>query len=308
MDRHVLRDLAVFEAVARHKSFTEAASELGVKQSTLSYTISQLEQKIGVALLARTTRSVAPTGAGRRLLEILSPAMRDLGEELLRLQEARETVSGVVRLTMIPVAFESIVRPALPGFCQRYPDIAIEISTNEGLDDIVAEGFDGGIRFGTLIDKDMVRLPLTASTPVVIAGSASYFEKYPIPAVPEDLAVHRLILYRYVSSSRLLRLSLIKGRQKFEYKGNPALILDDGAAIRSAVIDGLGLGFLIRSQVAADLETGNLRAVLEDWLTDLPGFGLYYPSRRGTSPAFRSLIEYFKEAAITQHPAGDPSA
>ncbi|WP_025591244.1 LysR family transcriptional regulator [Agrobacterium tumefaciens] len=303
MDRRVLRDLAVFETVARHRSFTEAASELGVKQSTLSYTISQLERKIGVALLARTTRSVAPTGAGRRLLEILGPAMSDLREELLRLQEARETVAGVVRLTMIPVAFENIVRPMLPNFCQRYPDVVIEISTNEGLNDIVAEGFDGGIRFGTLIDKDMVAVPLTASTPVVVAGSTSYFKKHPIPIVPEDLAGHRSILYRYLSSSRLHRWPLAKGRQKFEYKGDPALILDDGVAVRSAVIDGLGLGFLLRSQVASDLEAGNLQEVLTEWLPDLPGFSLYYPSRRRTSPAFRALIEHFKEAGKAQDPA-----
>lgn len=299
MDRHILRDLAVFEVVARHQSFTDAASELGVKQSTLSYTISQLERKIGVALLARTTRSVAPTGSGLRLLEILGPALRDLREELLRLQEARETIAGVVRLTMIPVAFESIVRPMLPSFCQRYPDVVFEISTSERLDDIVTEGFDGGIRFGTLIDKDVVALPLTASTPIVIAGSASYFENYPIPLAPEHLAGHRCILYRYLSSSRLFRWPLAKGSQKFEYKGDPALILDDGAAIRSAVMDGLGIGFLLRSQVASDLEAGNLREVLTDWLTDLPGFSLYYPSRRRTSPAFRALIEHFKKEGVT---------
>lgn len=297
MDRLILRDLAVLEAVARRRSFTEAASELGVKQATLSYTIGQLEKKVGVPLLARTTRSVAATDSGRRLLEILGPAMRDLREELQRLQEARETMAGVVRLTMIPAAFDSIVRPALPSFCQRYPNVEIEISTNEGLDDIVTEGFDGGIRFGTLIDKDMVALPLTKSTPVVIAGSASYFEKNPVPVTAEDLAAHRIVSYRYKSSSRLFWWPLQKGRQKFEYKAAPALIFDDGVAIRSAVMDGMGLGFLLRSQVIGDLDAGNLKEVLAEWLTDLPGFSLYYPSRRGTSPAFRALIEHFKEAA-----------
>lgn len=308
MDRLILRDLAVFEAVARRRSFTEAASELGVKQSTLSYTISQLEKKLGVPLLARTTRSVAATDPGRRLLEILGPAMRDLRDELTKLQEASETVAGVVRLTMIPAAFESVVRPTLPGFCQRYPDVQIEISTNEGLDDIVGDGFDGGIRFGTLIDKDMVAIPLTNSTPVVIAGSASYFEKYPIPVIPEDLAAHRIVSYRYKSSSRLFRWPLEKGRQKFEYRANPALIFDDGAAIRSAVMDGMGLGFLLRSQVVGDLDAGDLVEVLAEWLTDLPGFSLYYPSRRRTSPAFRALIEHFKRAGKTKHSAVLPRA
>jgi len=296
MDRYVLRDLAVFEAVARHRSFTEAAAELGVTQSTLSYTVAQLEQKIGIALLARTTRQVAPTDSGRRLLEILGPAMSDLSEELSRLQDAREAVAGVVRLTMIPVAFESVVRPTLKSFYQRYPQVSLEISTNEGLSDIVAEGFDGGIRFGTLIDKDMVAISITKTTPVVIAGSTHYFADHPVPSSPNDLAGHRCILYRYVTSSRVFRWPFAKGRQNFEYKGHPALILDDGAAIRSAVVEGLGLGFLLRSQVESDLRTGNVKEVLAEWLTDLPGFSLYYPNRRRTSSAFRALISHLTEA------------
>jgi DNA-binding transcriptional LysR family regulator len=231
------------------------------------------------------------------LLEILGPAIRDLREELGKLQDARETVAGVVRLTMIPIAFESIIRPMLPSFCQLYPDVTVEISTNEGLNDIVADAFDGGIRFGTLIDKDMIGVALTKSTPVVIAGSASYFKRYPIPAVPEDLAAHRSISYRYMSSSRLFRWPLVKGGRKFTYTGNPSLIFDDGAAIRSAVIDGIGLGFLLRSQVAADLEAGILTEVLTDWLADLPGFSLYYPSRHRTSSAFRAFIEHLRNVS-----------
>lgn len=299
----ILRDLVVLEVVARCRSFTQAASELGIKQSTLSYTISQLEKKIGVPLLARTTRSVAPTDSGRRLLEILSPAMRDLVEELQTLQEERTTVTGVVRVTTIPVAFESIIRPVLSSFCQRYPHVVIEISTNEGLDDVVSQGFDGGIRFGTLIDKDMVALPLTATTPVVIAGAPSYFEKYPVPVNPEELIGHRNVSYRYVSSSRLLRWPLAKGHQKLDYKVAPSLIFDDGEAIRKAVIDGLGLGFLLRSQVAADLEAGKLVQVLDDWVTDLPGFSLFYPNRRRISPAFRAFIDHLKEIGKAKNSA-----
>jgi DNA-binding transcriptional LysR family regulator len=296
MDRFVLRDLAVFEAVARHGSFTDAAAELGVKQSSLSYAIVQLEQKIGVALLARTTRSVAPTDAGRRLLETLGPALRDIGEEVLKLQDMRASVTGTVRLTMIPVAFETIVRPKLRSFYDRYPDVSVEISTNEGLNDIVAQGFDGGIRFGTLIEKDMVALPLTASSRVVIAGSPAYFAERPIPMSPEDLAGHRCISYRLLTSTRLYRWPLAKGKSKIEYKTDGALVFDDGDAIRAAVIDGLGLGFLFRSQVAADLDAGRIQEVLADWVTDLPGFSLYYPSRRRTSSAFRALIDHLRES------------
>lgn len=303
MDRMILRDLAVFEVVARCRSFTQAASELGIKQSTLSYTVSQLEKKIGVPLLARTTRSVAPTDPGRRLLEILGPAMRDLAEEMQSLQEEGATVTGAVRVTTIPVAFESIIRPMLSSFCQRYPHVVVEISTNEGLDDVVEQGFDGGIRFGSLIDKDMVALSLTAATPVVIVGAPSYFEKYPVPINPEDLIAHRTVSYRYVSSSRLLRWPFAKGHQKMDYKVVPSLIFDDGEAIRNVVIDGLGLGLLLRSQVAADLEAGKLVQVLDDWVADLPGFSLFYPSRRRISPAFRAFIDHVKETCKARNSA-----
>ncbi|WP_246705307.1 LysR substrate-binding domain-containing protein [Rhizobium sp. RM] len=225
----------------------------------------------------------------------MGQAIRDLGEELQTLQDERATVTGVVRLTMIPVAFESIIRPVLPSFCQRYPHVVIEISTNEGLDDVVDQRFDGGIRFRGLIDKDMVSLPLTATTRVVIAGAASYFEKYPTPTNPENLIHHRTISYRYVSSSRLLRWPLATGQRKLDYKVTPSLIFDDGEAIRKAVIDGLGIGFLLRSQVAADLETNKLVQVLDDWVTDLPGFSLFYPSRQRISLAFRAFIDHLKE-------------
>ncbi|NTE48078.1 LysR family transcriptional regulator [Agrobacterium pusense] len=304
MDRMILRDLAVFEVVARCRSFTRAASELGIKQSTLSYTINQLEQKLGFPLLARTTRSVAPTDSGRRLLDILGPSMRDLDDELRALQEETAAVTGVIRLTMIPVAFESVVRPVLAAFCQRYPHVVVEISTNEGFDDVVAGGFDGGIRFGTLVDKDMVALPITATTPVVIAGAASYFNENPAPARPDDLINHRTISYRYVTSSRLFHWPLATGHRKFDYKISPSLIFDDGAAIRAAVIDGLGVGFMLRSQVASDLEAGKLVAVLSEWVADLPGFSLYYPSRRRTSPAFRAFIDHMKEAGRHRIRAG----
>jgi DNA-binding transcriptional LysR family regulator len=257
-----------------------------------------LEQRIGVALLARTTRSVAPTDAGRQLLETLSPALRDIDEELSKLQEMRTSVSGKVRLTMIPVAFEAVVRPMLRGFYERYPEVSVEISTNEGLSDIVAKGFDGGIRFGTLVERDMVAIPLTTSNPVLIAGSPAYFETRSVPVTPQDLADHRCIFYRFVTSTRLFHWPLVKGDSKVEFRGDGALVFDDGAAIRSAVIDGLGLGFLFRSQVAADLETRRVIEVLSDWVTDFPGFSLYYPSRRRTSSAFRALIEHLRQTKV----------
>jgi DNA-binding transcriptional LysR family regulator len=167
MDRLVLRDLAVFETVSRHQSFTSAAAELGISQSA----ISQLEQRVGIALLARTTRNVKPTEAGQKLLDTLVPALREIRDGLTGLQEMNATVSGSVRLTMVPVAFETIIRPVMASFRERFPNVRIEVSIDEGLNDIISQGYDAGIRFSTLIEKDMVSRPLTASTAVAIVAS-----------------------------------------------------------------------------------------------------------------------------------------
>lgn len=298
MDRTILRDLAVFEVVARHHSFTGAAAELGISQSALSYTISQLEQRLGLALLARTTRHVAPTEAGRRLLATLVPAFGDIDNELQSLQELRTEVSGTVRLTMVPVAYDTLLRPILADFFARYPNVSMEVSIDEGISDIVANGFDGGIRFGTLVEKDMVIVPLTQSSPVVIVGAPAYFDSHgPAPLAPEDLQAHRCISYRYKTSTRLYRWLLEKDGNKIEFKSDGPLVLNDGAAIRSAALDGLGLAYLFAAMVDDDMRAGRLQPVLQDWLPGLPGFSLYYPSRRRTAPAFRALIEHIRAAA-----------
>ncbi|MBX5173391.1 LysR family transcriptional regulator [Rhizobium sp. NZLR1b] len=294
MDRLVLRDLAVFETVARHRSFTAAAAELGISQSSLSYAVSQLESRIGMALLARTTRNVSPTQAGQKLLDTLVPALQDIGDGLAGLQEMRTTISGSVRLTMVPVAYETILRPAMRSFRETFPNVSVEISIDEGLSEIVSDGFDGGIRFNTLIEKDMVSVPLTSSTAVSIVASPEYLEKRGVPLEPEELASHACIGYRYVSSGRLYRWPLTKGKQKAEYATDGSLVLNDGEAIRAAALDGLGLAYLFRSQVHSDIVSGKLVPVLMDWLSDLPGFSLYYPDRTRTAPAFRAMIDHLK--------------
>ncbi|PSS59729.1 LysR family transcriptional regulator [Ensifer sp. NM-2] len=294
MDRLVLRDLAVFEAVARHRSFTTAAAELGISQSSLSYAVGQLEQRIGMALLARTTRNVSPTEAGQRLLNTLAPALRDIGDSLASLQEMRATVSGSVRLTMVPVAFETILGPALKSFKDMFPNVRVEVSIDEGLNDIISEGFDGGIRFNTLVEKDMVAVPLTQSTAVLIVASPAYLEKRGLPTKPDDLADHACIGYRFVSSNRLYRWTLAKGKKNVEYGNDGGLVFNDGAAIRAAALDGLGLAYLFESQVHNDIASGKLVPVLTDWLPTLPGFSLYYPDRARTAPAFRAMIDHLR--------------
>ena len=294
MDRLVLRDLAVFETVARHRSFTAAAAELGISQSSLSYAVSQLESRIGMALLARTTRNVSPTQAGQRLLDMLVPALKDIDAGLASLQEMRATISGSVRLTMVPVAFETILRPALKSFRATFPNVSVEVSIDEGLSDIVSRGFDGGIRFNTLVEKDMISVPLTPSTAVSIVASPDYLGKRGVPADPEDLVNHACIGYRFVSSTRLYQWQLAKGKKKAEYDTDGTLVFNDGEAIRAAALDGLGLAYVLRSQVRNDIDLGNLVQVLMDWLPDLPGFSLYYPNRARTAPAFRAMIDHLR--------------
>jgi DNA-binding transcriptional LysR family regulator len=294
MDRLVLRDLAVFETVARHRSFTAAAAELRISQSSLSYAVSQLENRIGMALLARTTRNVSPTQAGQRLLDTLVPALKDIDEGLANLQEMRETISGSVRLTMVPVAFETILRPALKSFRQTFPNVSVEVSIDEGLSDIVSDGFDGGIRFNMLVEKDMVSVPLTRSTAVSIVASPDYLKERGVPADPEDLVRHACIGYRFVSSTRLYRWPLARGKKKAEYGTDGMLVFNDGEAIRAAALDGLGLAYVFRSQVRNDIDLGSLVPVLTDWLPDLPGFNLYYTSRARTAPAFRAMIDHLR--------------
>lgn len=295
MDRTVLRDLAVFEVVARRQSFTKAAAELGISQAALSYAITQLEQRLGIALLARTTRSVSPTEAGTRLLTTLQPALRDIEIELQGLQDMRSNVAGTIRLTTVQVAYDLLIRPSLSGFLARYPHVSMEVSVNDGLTDVISASFDGGIRFGSLVEKDMVAVSLSSSSPAVIVGSPGYLASFEGPPVtPSDLQSHRRINYRFANSGRLFRWPLEKGEARFEIQGEAQLVLDNGEAIRAAALDGLGLAFLFETQVANDLASGSLIKVLPDWVRPLPGFSLFYPSRRQVSPAFRVWIDYMK--------------
>lgn len=194
---------------------------------------------------------------------------------------------------MVSIAYETILRPSLTSFREKYPNVSIEVSVDEGFSDVVAQGFDGGIRFGNLVDKDMVAVPLTRSAPVVIVGSPEYLQKHgPVPTHPDDLSAHICIGYRFVSSRRLYRWPLSKKGKTVELKTSSPLIFNDGEAIRSAAVDGLGLAYLFEAQVREDIKSGRLISVLSDWLPALPGFSLYYPNRTRTSPAFRALINH----------------
>lgn len=295
MDRIILRDLAAFEAIARHRSFVGAAAELGLSPSALSHALTLLEQRLGVTLLARTTRSVAPTEAGQRLLQTLAPALQDIAAELRTLQDMRETISGTVRLTTIRAAHDTLLRPMLPAFLAAYPDVVVDISIEDGLSDLVPDGYDGGIRFGTLVSADMVALPLTRTSAAVIVGAPSYFHAAPIPRAVADLAAHRCIVYRHGASGQRIRWQLEQDGRRHDVKVQGQLVVDDAEALRQAALDGLGLAWLFASQVQDDIAAGRLVSVMQPCVPDLPGFSLHYPDRRRTSPAFRAMIEHLRK-------------
>jgi DNA-binding transcriptional LysR family regulator len=291
MRREEMADLTAFLAVAEERNFTRAAVRLGMSQSALSQIMRRLEARLGLRLLTRTTRSVAPTEAGERLLETLAPALADLDAKLATLTELRETPSGTIRINAVEHAAEAILYPALKTLLPAYPDIGVEIVVDYGLVDIVADRFDAGVRLGEHVDKDMIAVRIAPDMRQAVVGSPAYFARHPRPAVPQDLVGHRCIN---------LWLSNLRGHYiwEFEKRGRAPKVRVDGplafndiAMMRAAALDGLGLVNLPQDYVAPWLASGELVRVLEDWCPYYPGYHLYYPSRRQPTPAFSLIVE-----------------
>jgi len=293
MSRQKLDHLLVFMTVAEAKSFTRAASQLGISQSALSHTIKGLETEMGVPLLARTTRSVATTAAGERLLERLRPAMGDIDAALEDLRASRDKPSGTVRITTMKHTATSVLLPALPAFFAKHPDVTVELSVDEGLVDIVASRFDAGVRFGESVDRDMVAVPISGEMRTAVVAAPSYFEKYPKPRVPRDLVTqkHNCINFRFETARTLYTWEFAdaKGRP-LSIKVTGSLIVNDGDVMMKAALQGQGLAYMYEDMVAAYLADGQLVRVLEKYSEPFPGYFLYYPSAR-KSPALTAFIE-----------------
>jgi DNA-binding transcriptional LysR family regulator len=290
MKRGDLDDLAAFAAVARARSFTRAAAELGLSPSALSHAMRSLEQRVGVRLLARTTRSVAPTAAGERLLQSLDPALAEVARGLSALGDWRGVPSGAIRLTTFSSAARTVLAPALPRFLREHPDISVEVIVDDRLVDLVAGGFDAGIRFGETVDLDMVAIPVGPALRTVVVGTPDYFNARPVPIVPGDLEAHNCINYRLLGGGGLLPWEFeLEGREvKFRPKGQ--LIVNDEVLAAAAVRAGAGLGYMLADDVAEEIADGRLIQVLDAWCPPFPGCHLYYPSRQVT-PALRVLID-----------------
>ena len=291
MPRAAFDDLQAFLAVVRERSFTGAAAKLGVSQSALSHTIRRLEAKLGIRLLSRTTRSLAPTEAGQRLIERLGPHFEQIETELEGLLALRERPAGTIRITASEHAAREVLWPALARFLPQYPDIKVEVSVDQSFTDIVAERFDAGVRFGEQVDKDMIAVRIGPDLRMLVVGTPEYFAGRPVLRRPQDLTEHNCINIRLPTRGGLYAWEFEKGRRKLNVRVDGQLVFGTLALMLNAALAGFGVAFLPEDIVRPHLARGHLRVVLEDWCPPFPGYHLYYPSRRQLSPAFALLLE-----------------
>ncbi|OJV01333.1 MAG: LysR family transcriptional regulator [Shinella sp. 65-6] len=293
MNRTQLSQLAVLAVVAETRSFRKAAAELAIAPSAVSHAVSALEASLGVRLLARTTRSVAPTEEGRLLLDTLAPALSDIGNVMETLSDRQGRPAGPLRVTMPLIAAEDIVMPRLGAFLLAYPDIELELRTDDRFEDIVEKGFDAGLRLGEHLEADMVAVRVSGAWRGLIVGAPAYFEKHPKPLQPRDLMQHRCIRRRF-SSGRLYRWELERDGRQVTVDVDGPLIVSDQRLMRAAAMDGAGLAYIFDQRVEEDIAAGRLVPVLEDWCPPFDGFSIYYPTRRQMRPALRAFVDFFR--------------
>ena len=291
MARENLNDLSAFVAVAQAHSFTKAAARLGISPSALSHAMRGLEERLGVRLLARTTRSVAPTEAGERLLTVVLPHLQGIESELTALNLLRDIPAGTIRLTASEHAAYTVIYPVLARLAADYPEIKIEVNVDNMLADLVAGRFDAGIRLGEHVERDMVAVRIAPDMRMAIVGTPAYFERHPRPETPQDLTQHECIGIRLPTHGGLLPWEFDKDGRSVTVRVEGQLIFNTMSLGLRAVLDGLGLGYCLDDMAAEAIADGRLIRVLEDWCEPFPGYHIYYPSRRLLSPALRLLID-----------------
>ena len=291
MPRDNLNELTAFLAVAREGSFTRAAAKLGVSQSALSHTLRALEERLGVRLLTRTTRSVSPTEAGERLARSIGPRLDEIETELTALSALREKPAGTIRITAGEHAADAVLWPAIARLLPDYPDIRIEIIVDYGLTDIVAERYDAGVRLGEQVARDMIAVRIGPDMRMAVVGAPAYFATRPKPRTPQDLTAHNCINLRLPTYGGLYAWEFEKAGRELKVRVEGQLVFNTAALRLNAVLAGLGLAYLPEDQVHAQLARGELVRVLADWCPPFPGYHLYYPSRRQATPAFSLLVD-----------------
>ena len=286
--REDLSDLTVFAAVAEERSFTRAAARLGVSQSALSHTVRALERRIGLQLLARTTRSVSPTPAGTALLKDLAPSLERIQHSLAKVRNLSQRPSGRIRMVASRSAILAVLMPKLETFNRAFPDIVLDVTTSNDPVDLVAGEFDVGIQIGEFIQKDMVAVRLSHDLRLAIVGSPDYFARHKVPAAPQDLKDHPCIGFRF--SSGLYRWEFEKGRRALTILPQGPVSFDDSELVIQAVLSGIGIGASLEHALVPQIKQGKLVQVLKDWCPTFPGYFLYYPSRRNQPAALAALI------------------
>lgn len=283
--------LAIFAAVAQERSFTRAAAKLGMSQPALSRAMRQLEERLGVRLLSRTTRSVAPTEAGEHLLRVVAPRFEEIDNEMAMLSEFRDKPAGKLRITAGEHSAITILQSVLARLLPDHPDLNIEIIVDYGFTDIVAEGFDAGVRLGPQVAKDMIALRIGPDMRMAVVGSPAYFARHAKPVIPDDLTAHNCINLRMPTHGGLYIWEFEKNGQELKVRVEGQLVFNTIAMRLEAALEGLGLAFMPEDLVQDAVAQGRLIRVLEDWCEPFSGYHLYYPSRRQSSPAFTLLRE-----------------
>ena len=295
MLRGNLDDLLAFVAVARERSFTRAAARLGVSQSALSHTMRELEARLGVRLLTRTTRSVSPTEAGERLLNTVGPRLEEIEAELGALGELRDKPAGTIRLTATEYAADEILLPKLAKLLRAYPDIKVEIVIDYGLTDIVAQRFDAGVRSGEQMAKDMIAVRIAPDMRIAVVGAPSYFKRQLEPKRPQDLVNHNCIKLRLPTHGGVYAWEFEKAGRELRVRVDGQLTYNTTAQMLTAALAGLGLAYVPEGLAKPHVAKGRLKRVLADWCPPYSGYHLYYPSRRQPSAAFALLVETLRE-------------
>lgn len=291
MDREDWGSLAAFALVAEERSFTRAAARLGVSPSALSHTMRRLEERVGVQLLARSTRSVSTTQAGERLLARINPAINEISSAIEQLGEISGRPTGHIRISAPGEAARRVIAPALPRFVEMYPDIVVEVLIEQGFTNIIERRLDAGIRLGESLEKDVVAVPVSGPLRMAAIASPGYLEKHGTPKDPRELRSHRCINLRLPAAGTIYKWEFERDGEKVDIAVEGPLIFDSGGMVVDAAIAGLGIGFVLEDRTLGHVKAGTLVRVLSDWCPAFPGFYLYYPGRRQVSPALAAFID-----------------
>jgi DNA-binding transcriptional LysR family regulator len=287
--KNELGELSAFSIVAEERSFTRAAARLGVSQSALSHSMRGLEERLGLQLLARTTRSVSPTAAGTALLQELAPALERIEKAVAETRKQRETPSGRIRLIIPRTATKTVILPKLAQFARTYPEIVLEVTSSNDPVDLVAGEFDAGIQLGEFIQRDMIAVRVTKEMRLAVVGSPEYFKSNSVPRHPQDLKDHSCVGFRF--SNGLYRWEFEKGRKALTVSPQGPASFDDPDLVIQAVLNGVGIGTAMEESLTDLIADGRLVQVLRDWCPSFPGYFLYYPSRRNQPAALAALID-----------------